>query len=308
MNSHWTFHNVNEALTVLPEVVLEDGLVEDSRNGPVVTYPEPMMVTIASPRQRVSLCPVRRANPFLFLLDGLSILTNVNFVKPFADIVPRFMNYSDDGVTLRAHYGKRLYPQIQPAIHMLIENPKNRRVVLQIWNADFDLGASSKDIPCNLMVNLRVVHDHLDLTVFNRSNDLLWGMLGANIVQFSFLQEYIANRIGLPVGQMHMISTNVHIYTESPLGTKLRAGGKFTRPLFYPPVIPLNTTVLMAELSSLFTRLDGGESIDDQDYRNPFLSNVVVPMLTAWKTKDASIFTEYPNCDWFDAGRMYLNA
>jgi thymidylate synthase len=55
--------------------------------------------------------------------------------------------------------------------------------------------------------------DYLDMTVINRSNDLAWGALGANVVHFSFLQEYLAARCGVEVGQYHQISNNLHAYT-----------------------------------------------------------------------------------------------
>lgn len=55
---------------------------------------------------------------------------------------------------------------------------------------------------------------YLNMTVFNRSNDLIWGMLGANVVHFSVLQEYMAAHLGLDVGQYHQISANLHVYTE----------------------------------------------------------------------------------------------
>lgn len=55
---------------------------------------------------------------------------------------------------------------------------------------------------------------YLNMTVFNRSNDLLWGALGANAVHFSFLQEYMAANLGLEVGKYNQISNNLHVYTE----------------------------------------------------------------------------------------------
>jgi thymidylate synthase len=88
----------------------------------------------------------------------------------------------------------------------------------------------SKDVCCNLeaMFSIREVESDgaipphpdwkikerfLDMTVVNRSNDLLWGMLGANYVHFSFLQEYMACRLGVSVGRYHHVTNNCHVYT-----------------------------------------------------------------------------------------------
>jgi thymidylate synthase len=55
----------------------------------------------------------------------------------------------------------------------------------------------------------------LDMTVFNRSNDMIWGMLGANAVHFSILQEYMADKLELEVGVYNQISNNLHVYTNN---------------------------------------------------------------------------------------------
>lgn len=55
----------------------------------------------------------------------------------------------------------------------------------------------------------------LDLTVCCRSNDLIWGAYGANIVHFSVLQEYLAARLGAEVGILYQVSNNFHAYTST---------------------------------------------------------------------------------------------
>jgi hypothetical protein len=54
----------------------------------------------------------------------------------------------------------------------------------------------------------------LDMTVCNRSNDMIWGMLGANVVHFSFLQEYIAQQVGVSMGRYYQFTNNLHVYTK----------------------------------------------------------------------------------------------
>lgn len=301
---HVEYNDVNHAISILPHRVKRNGRIEESRNGPVVVIGEPLMVTTREPWKRVLLCPRRRANPFLFLLDGLSVLSKVNLLKPFTDITPRFRQYSDDGVTIRGHYGKRLASQIPTAIQMLREQTNSRRVAMNIWDSHMDLGVESRDIPCNVMVNLRVIDNALDLTVFNRSNDILWGMLGANIVQFSFLQEYIAASLGLQMGRLHQISTNAHIYTDFGPGKGML---DFTDKVIYPAWSPLDIKDLIPELDMMFMRLaeDGKPDFEPCQSGNKFIDNVVFPMLAAWHQKDLSILDVFDDCDWFQAARMY---
>jgi hypothetical protein len=196
---------------------------------------------------------------------------------------------------------------------MLREQTTSRRVTMAIWNPNEDLGVESRDIPCNVHVNLRVVDGALDLTVFNRSNDVLWGMLGANIVQFSFLQEYIARSVGVPVGRLHQISTNAHIYTEFGPGKGLL---DFTHTLSTAPVIPLLPERVMEleepdhfidELNMMFMRLSepGKPEFEPCESGNRYIDEVVFPMLAAWHQKDLSILDVFPDNDWFQAARMY---
>jgi hypothetical protein len=56
---------------------------------------------------------------------------------------------------------------------------------------------------------------YLNMVVFNRSNDLVWGMLGANVVQFSMLQEYLAAHLGLDVGRYDQVTADLHAYTDT---------------------------------------------------------------------------------------------
>jgi hypothetical protein len=62
--------------------------------------------------------------------------------------------------------------------------------------------------------DLGTVTHSLDMTVTNRSNDLVWGMLGANYVHFTFLQEYMASRLGAEVGLYHHVTNNLHAYID----------------------------------------------------------------------------------------------
>jgi hypothetical protein len=84
-----------------------------------------------------------------------------------------------------------------------------------MWHSAFDLDSPSKDVPCNLVITFqRDFNGHLDMTVFCRSNDIIWGAYGANAVHLSMLQEYMAIWIGCPIGTYRQISVNWHAYLE----------------------------------------------------------------------------------------------
>jgi hypothetical protein len=183
--------------------------------------------------------PERDANPFFHLYESLWMLAGRNDVAGPLKYAKQMAAYSDDGETFWGAYGwrwRRAFPgagignyaadQLRSIAEALRKNPEDRRQVLQMWHSEKDLAAVGKDVPCNLTATFQTSYDgKLDLVVFNRSNDIVWGCYGANAVHFSFLQEYMARWVGLPVGTYTQVSVNWHGYlnTLAPL-SGLRPG------------------------------------------------------------------------------------
>jgi hypothetical protein len=149
------------------------------------------------------------------------------------------------------------------------------------------------------------------MTVTNRSNDMIWGMLGTNVVHFSFLQEYMAAHLGVEVGVYNQMTNNLHVYTErwhpeewledetpdyytdpnvSTLSGPLKVemwGHDFGKrfPLVSDPV------VFEEELPCFVERFAGKVSPEDLPWgwQEPFFERVAQPMLIAFayhKEKD----------------------
>lgn len=66
---------------------------------------------------------------------------------------------------------------------------------------------------CNTQCFFEIQNGKLNMTVLNRSNDMIWGAYGANAVHFSVLQEFIAAAIDVPLGVYRQFSHNLHMYT-----------------------------------------------------------------------------------------------
>lgn len=234
---HLKFRNVNDAwrelVTMFHCPQLRHGVAvvrEESRNGEVMMIDEPVTITYTKPRERILWNAARDANPFLHMFEALWMLAGRNDLAPMAYYAKQFQEYSDDGLTLNGAYGKRwrhLYyssgdiydelDQLEILIDHLRRKPSSRRAVLQMWNAQDDLlkVESSKDTCCNLCVMFAQREGRLDMTVINRSNDMIWGALGANYVHFGFLQEYVACALGVEVGCYNQVTNNLHVYLSN---------------------------------------------------------------------------------------------
>lgn len=181
----------------------------------------------------------------------------------------------------------------------------------------------SKDVCCNLSVMFSIrdtqpnnaltfvpCPKYLDMTVTNRSNDLIWGMLGEDFVTFSVLQEYVAARLGVEVGRYNHFTNNLHVYDwnwkpeewlNSPYfsyedpnlsnsgldinqdRTRMaqlwgKNSSKWIVPLVKDPV------TFDDELPRFVERFSGKTPVEELcvDWKEPFLMDVAQPMLIAF--------------------------
>lgn len=229
--------NVNGAFYSGLRRIRDGGLALETRNGPAHRMPGPMITHYRNPQQRMLLVAGRECNPFFHVFESLWMLSGSNKIDFPVEYVSKMAGYSDDGQTFNAAYGYRWrkqfgVDQVEAAITELTKNPASRRVVVQIWSAQNDLvNQKSKDLACNLLVKFSILDNLLFMDVSCRSNDMVLGGYGANAVHFSFLQEYICDRLnqnGLPVrmGAYNQISLDAHMYTEELYGKTLWEGVK----------------------------------------------------------------------------------
>lgn len=288
---------VDEAFSSGLDLIRAEGRLEQSRNGPVLRVPRPVTTIYLNPAQRVLTDAMRDANPFFHLMEALWILAGRDDVAFLTVFNRRMAEYSDNGETFHAAYGQRLryhfgMDQLNGAVEELRRDPASRRVVLSIWDPLVDLGAISKDIPCNDTLKLEIVNGALDLIVFNRSNDMIWGAYGANVVQFSMLLEYLAGRIGVPMGTYTQISSNFHVYMEvwqKYAGYTPPRHGLYSLLGITPAPLVTDPEGFDADLGNFFgwwdAAQDQGTIIQEwppATFRNTFFSHVAVPMLRAW--------------------------
>lgn len=335
----------------------------DSRNGPVLYVPEPVTLTYVHPRERVLFNTARDANPFFHLYEALWMLAGRDEVESVAHYASNMINYSDNGELLHGAYGYRWrtwfgFDQLDWIIGELRATPSSRRCVLQMWDATVEpphtwtdrndpwmASHGGKDVPCNTQAYFalrpgpelgrgqdpREWPDHrpcpavLDMTVCNRSNDLVWGMLGANAVHFSFLQEYLADCLGAEVGYYHQFTNNLHVY-QSNFNARQWLG-EYMRDMHSPPSTTYGQSVhpyagrlvqdkaaFDAQVLDLTAAPDACEA---DVYDEPFLRDVAQPMLLAFRRHKQrrylgdhgafAMMQQVQASDWRTAGSGWLH-
>lgn len=295
-----TCRNVNDGFSDALWFMKSAGVEENSRNGKVLTYPAPVIVEFQHPMERTHFCPVRDANPFFHVMEAMWMLQGRKDVEWPARFAANIANYSDDGKTLHGAYGYRWVShfgpdQIENTIDLLREDRETRRAVIGMWDPTVDMRMANlggKDVPCNTHIYFRPRGNVLDMTVMNRSNDLVWGLFGANVVHMSFLHEFIARSADFMVGSYYQMTNNLHVYEQH-------------RPLVANPpnIVPYRDSDYTVSL----TNGDYGAFYRDLDrfFRNPerstylhnreWFSGVLQPMYLAHKAYKEGNFDEALN-------------
>lgn len=336
--------NVHQALPAALALLRSNGVKVDTRNGLAWQVPGGVTTVYQRPMERVLFHPARGANPFFHFYESMWMLAGKRDVESLTRYVPRMAEFSDDGVSFNAAYGYRwrnnwtlnVVPldQLRCVVEQLRINPNTRQAVLQIWDLHRDLaGGPTRDHACNIAATFQVDPTHagvLDMVVFCRSNDIVWGAYGANAVHMSYLLEYVARCAELSVGTYTQVSVNWHGYesTAEPLMSSLeeadrgRNTGGWTRDP-YEPVKPgfthkddyvepypmrIHDQALFDEDLHHLTS-EQGRAVDHGvrfAYHHAFFNDVAVPIVAAhdaWKdhrdgAQALSILQECAASDW----------
>jgi thymidylate synthase len=204
-----------------------EALREVMTNGDTVTVREQetreiqtMVMQITNPAQRVICMPYRNNNIFATIAETLWVLAGRNDIAFLSKYLPRAKDFSDDGLVWRAGYGKRLrefeykIDQVKENIDLLNEDNTTRRAVMTIFDPVEDFVRDTVDTPCSNWIHTMIRHDKVNTTVAVRSNDVIWGMSGINLFEWSVLMELIASSTDNKVGELHYLADSCHVYSR----------------------------------------------------------------------------------------------
>lgn len=239
------FKGINESLVGMSKELLENCVRRSTRGFDCFEINEPIILKVENICDRYITISERKHNKILPFVEVLWILSGVNDLEMPASYVKNLNTYSDDGQFMRAAYSPRIRALTGLNGDYKISEPKFRNVysgsvnvtdqlkyVIDSFNRDnnsrqlvIEIGDPSKDCfenngdlkitkdqPCTRLLNFQLRSGKLDLTVYMRSNDHIFGAHGVNLTNFMFIQEILSNLLGVKPGSYYHIANNYHYY------------------------------------------------------------------------------------------------
>jgi thymidylate synthase len=121
-------------------------------------------------------------------------------------------NLMDDNGNVNSNYGYQWSrnDQLNKVIELLRKDKTTRRASLSLYDGK-EIDLYEKDTICTYAINFYIRDNELSMQVMMRSNDLVYGFCNDQYC-FSKLQMYVADKLGLKLGNYFHYVCNLHIY------------------------------------------------------------------------------------------------
>lgn len=165
--------------------------------------------TITNPIDRTPYLRARKSNIIFNHAETLWYLSGRNDLDMIAHYAPSLRALSRDGKTLAGTaYGPPLFAPGEPdarspfdrVLHLLRSDPDTKRAVVPIMRPAELADSDNPDVSCTLGLQFLRRAGRLDLIAYLRGNDAMIGLLG-DVFAFTFIQEFTARILGIPVGR-----------------------------------------------------------------------------------------------------------
>lgn len=168
-------------------------------------------IYLNSPIDNLAFLKERRYNLVYSVAESMLLISKKDETKYFTRFNPNMANFSDNGVTLNGSYGYRIADKIDDVVNRLKSDHDSRQAVLTIYQND--VTKITKDPPCTMNLHFLIRDNKLNLIVYMRSNDIIWGT-PYDVFMFTTLQRLIANQLGIYVGWYRHIPSSFHVYSQ----------------------------------------------------------------------------------------------
>ena len=165
---------------------------------------------IEDPNSSLIYIPGRNFSLVHAIHASFLIFCDDNHVKVAGYFNKNIAQFSDDGKTLHGSYGHRIATKMQGVLDKLKEDHDTRQALLTIHRVD-DSIVETKDPPCTITLQFTIRDEKLNMHVYMRSNDIVWGT-PYDVFVFTTIQKVFANTLGIPVGKYYHTATSLHMY------------------------------------------------------------------------------------------------
>jgi len=176
-------------------------------------------LVIRDPRDRLVFDPGRKMNIGFAIADWLQMMMgddDLEFLSHFAKNIEKFADPADE-TKVGGAYGPRLkqpeFVQLHEVVTKLLDDSDSRQAVASIYDGKIDLWTESHVVPCTLSLQFLIRHGRLHTIASMRSNDIVWG-LTYDVFNFTMMQEYVAAKVGKPLGDYHHNAGSLHFYID----------------------------------------------------------------------------------------------
>lgn len=240
---------------------------------------------ITKPRARISRSE-NRGKPFSALGELLWYLSGSDKLEFISPYVTEYSKDAVDGV-LEGAYGPRLLAmrgninQFTSVENLLKRKRGSRRAVIQLFNAE-DIATDHKEIPCTTTLQFHLRGDLLHMSVTLRSNDAYWG-LPHDVFCFTMLQEMMARRIGVDIGEYYQYVGSMHVY-ENHYDDMREYINEGVQQTYEMPAMPLGDPFdLIADLLAVEDRLRNGEEVKAGEvFDDPYWADITRLLQVFW--------------------------
>jgi thymidylate synthase len=192
---------------------------EVSKNPEYIVRPRGMEIkeilnvelVLKDPRNSLIRSEARKLNYAFAAMEKLQYLSGNSDSERLCFYNSNFANFKNDYNYYDGDYGTRIRYWLEHIIALLKKDPDSRQAVYTIFGVQDR--HSSKDIPCTISHQFFLREGKLHMTAYMRSNDLLWGF-PYDINGFVFIQEFLANVLGVELGTYTHKVGSLHLYTE----------------------------------------------------------------------------------------------
>ena len=265
----FTGSNFSEVYQRMCRALLEQGTESNPRAMPIRELLGVSM-RLSNPRTRMLDVPKKKLPASFAIGEWLWTIEareDLDFIRYYA---PSYGRFSDDGVMLNGAYGPRIVPELEKIVGLLKQDVDSRRALVPIY-AQRDVAKDSRDIPCTTTLQFLIRGGKLTMITTMRSNDIILGM-PFDVFNFTMIQEWMACRLGLDVGEYIHFAGSLHYYGSDE--EKLRAiisepaVSTFEMPAMNPETLPEELEQFMKLEAEL--RETGKSEIEVSGYFAPF--------------------------------------